>query len=85
MFDDLSKNQRYNERSPVPGLEPETPSWMERTLTTMPQLHASGRGVVLFIMVVDNNYSGTFRPVEVMIVRKTEINVPGSFRISCQY
>ena len=24
-------------RSPVPGHEPGTPPWMERTLTTMPQ------------------------------------------------
>ena len=40
MFDDLSKNQRYDERSPMPGPKPETPPWMERTLTTMPQPHA---------------------------------------------
>ena len=43
----MQKNQMYDERSPVPGLEPEPepPPRMEHTLTTIPQPHAWGREV----------------------------------------
>ena len=66
------ENEMYNERSPVPGFELQTPSRIEQTLTTMPQPHAWGRRVI-YIMVIDNNDSGTFRPVAIMIVGKAEI------------
>ena len=66
MFDVLSKNQRYNERSPVPGLEP------------------VDRENVDHYAMIDDNDSGTSRPVAIMIVGKAEINVSGSFRISHQ-
>ena len=33
------ENLEYDERSPMLGLEPETPARMERTLTTMLQPH----------------------------------------------
>ena len=36
-------------------------------------------------MVIDNNDSGTFWPVAIMIAGKAEINASGSFRISNQY
>ena len=39
MFMIYQKIKGNNERSPVPELEPETPPWLERPLTTMPQLH----------------------------------------------
>ena len=69
-----------DERSPAPRPEPETPPQRKRTLSTMLQQHAwSGR---IFIMVIDNNDSRTFRPVAVMVVEKAENNPSGSFRIS---
>ena len=36
----------YDERSPVPGLEPEIPPRMEQTLPTKPQPHAGGKRVI---------------------------------------
>ena len=38
--DDLWNNLMYDERLPLPGLKPETPAGMKRTLTAMPQTHA---------------------------------------------
>ena len=37
------------------------------------------------VIVIDNNDSGTFRPVAIMIVAKAEINASGSFPISRRY
>ena len=35
-----------DKRSSMPGLEPGSPARMECTLTTMPQSHVVGRGVI---------------------------------------
>ena len=35
-----------DERSPLPALEPGTPARMKQTLTSVPQSHAAGRGVI---------------------------------------
>ena len=39
----------------------------------------------IFIVVIDNNDSWTFRPVAMMAVGKLETSASGSFRISNQY
>ena len=74
----IKKDRRFRDSMP------ETPPWMERTLTTMPQPYAWGRGVIIY-HVIDNNDSGTFRPAAIMFVGKAEINTSGSFRFSRQY
>ena len=63
-----------DERSPVRGLEPETPPPLERSFTTLPQPLPQDQ----FIMLIDNNDYRMFRPVAIMIVEKAKINASGA-------
>ena len=72
----------YDEKLPLPRLEPETPTRMERTLTTIPttflrwKSNLSWWSITMTLGLLD---------IQAMAVGEAEISASGSFQISNQY